>query len=148
MSSSFNNTSTTSTEQNDSINKSKSSRSKDTHLPISRVRTIMKSTPDIENIGLPSLHVVTKATELFIQKLALDAFKLQKNHRHLDYNDLSRAVEENENMYFLREVLPKKITMAEYYKLIGKESSEEGEDNDNSSQTSNSSSSSVTSDNN
>lgn len=32
------------------------------HLPISRVRTIMKSTPDIENIGLPSLHVVTKAT--------------------------------------------------------------------------------------
>lgn len=43
------------------------------------------------------------------------------------------------------EVLPKKITMAEYYKLVGKESSEDGEDN--SSQTSHSSSSSITSDN-
>jgi len=34
------------------------------HLPISRVPicTIMKSTPDIENIGLPALHIVTKAT--------------------------------------------------------------------------------------
>lgn len=42
--------------------------------------------------------------------------------------------------------MPRKITMAEYYKLVGKESSEDGEDNDNSSQTSNSSSS-VTSDN-
>lgn len=43
------------------------------------------------------------------------------------------------------EVLPKKITMAEYYKLVGKESSEDGEDN--SSQTSHSSSSSVSSEN-
>lgn len=43
------------------------------------------------------------------------------------------------------EVLPKKITMAEYYKLVGKESSEDGDDN--SSQTSNSSSSSITSEN-
>jgi len=55
--------SSTSTDLNDSNkDKSKTPRSKDMHLPISRVRTIMKSTPDIENIGLPSLHVVTKAT--------------------------------------------------------------------------------------
>lgn len=56
--------SSTSVDQNDqSKDKSKSTpRSKDMHLPLSRVRTIMKSTPDIENIGLPSLHVVTKAT--------------------------------------------------------------------------------------
>ena len=55
--------SNTSTDQNDpNKDKSKTPRSKDMHLPISRVRTIMKSTPDIENIGLPSLHVVTKAT--------------------------------------------------------------------------------------
>ncbi|XP_027837825.2 chromatin accessibility complex protein 1-like [Aphis gossypii] len=142
------NNSSTSTDQNDpNKDKSKTPKSKDMHLPISRVRTIMKSTPDIENIGLPSLHVVTKATELFIQKLAQDALKGQRHYRHLEYNDLARAVEENENMYFLREVLPKKITMAEYYKLVGKESSEDGEDNDNSSQTSHSSSSSVSSDN-
>jgi len=51
------------------------------------------------------------------------------------------------NRFCFSEVLPKKITMAEYYKLVGKESSEDGEDNDNSSQTSHSSSSSVSSDN-
>lgn len=55
--------SSTSTDQTDpNKDKSKTPRSKDMHLPLSRVRTIMKSTPDIENIGLPSLHVVTKAT--------------------------------------------------------------------------------------
>jgi len=55
--------SSTSTDQNDPNKEvSKTPKSKDMHLPISRVRTIMKSTPDIENIGLPSLHVVTKAT--------------------------------------------------------------------------------------
>lgn len=32
----------------------------------------------------------------------MDALKGQKHHRHLDYNDLARAVEDNENMYFLR----------------------------------------------
>ena len=40
--------------------------------------------------------------ELFIQKLAQDALKGQRHFRHLEYNDLARAVEENENMYFLR----------------------------------------------
>ncbi|XP_050440802.1 chromatin accessibility complex protein 1 [Adelges cooleyi] len=141
------NTSDVNAEQMDSNkDKPKTPKSKDMHLPLSRVRTIMKSTPDIENIGLPSLHVVTKATELFIQKLALDALKVQRSQRNLEYNDLARAVEDNENMYFLREVLPKKITMAEYYKLI-KESSEDGDDNDNSSQTSHSSSSSSSSEN-
>lgn len=55
--------SSTSVDLNESSkDKSKTPKSKDMHLPISRVRTIMKSTPDIENIGLPSLHVVTKAT--------------------------------------------------------------------------------------
>lgn len=32
----------------------------------------------------------------------MDALKGQRHHRHLEYNDLARAVEENENMYFLR----------------------------------------------
>jgi len=40
--------------------------------------------------------------ELFIQKLAQDALKGQRHFRHLEYNDLARAVEDNENMYFLR----------------------------------------------
>lgn len=32
----------------------------------------------------------------------MDALKVQRHHKHLDYNDLAKAVEENENMCFLR----------------------------------------------
>ena len=44
-------------------------RSKDVLLPLARVRTIMKSSPDVENIGQESLFLITKATELFIMYL-------------------------------------------------------------------------------
>lgn len=83
---------------------------------------------------------------------------LKKKYFHKLYEPILFKIDEcsmlNEslNVYIIyifcfSEVLPKKITMAEYYKLVGKESSEDGEDNDNSSQTSHSSSSSVSSDN-
>lgn len=36
-----------------------------TTLPISRVRTIMKSSPDVSNIGQDALLVMTKATVSF-----------------------------------------------------------------------------------
>ena len=35
-------------------------RSKDVLLPLARVRTIMKSSPDVENIGQESLFLITK----------------------------------------------------------------------------------------
>lgn len=38
------------------------SKGRELQLPISRVRTIMKSSPDVENIGQDALHLVTKAT--------------------------------------------------------------------------------------
>lgn len=37
-------------------------KSKETQLPIYRIRTIMKSSPDVENIGQDSLFLVTRAT--------------------------------------------------------------------------------------
>ena len=35
-------------------------RSKDVLLPLARVKTIMKSSPDVENIGQESLFLITK----------------------------------------------------------------------------------------
>ena len=35
-------------------------RSKDVLLPLARVKTIMKSSPDVDNIGQESLFLVTK----------------------------------------------------------------------------------------
>ena len=37
-------------------------RSKDVLLPLARVKTIMKSSPDVENIGQESLFVITKVS--------------------------------------------------------------------------------------
>ena len=51
-------------------------RSKDVLLPLARVKTIMKSSPDVENIGQESLFLITKATELFIMYLT----KLSQRH--------------------------------------------------------------------
>ncbi|KAE9533248.1 hypothetical protein AGLY_009289 [Aphis glycines] len=116
----------TSTDQNDpNKDKSKTPKSED---------IIMKNTPDNDNKGPSSLYIVTKATKLFVQKLAQDALKGQKHYRHLEYNDFARAVEENENMNFLSEIIPTKNFMAECYNiLVDEESSEDDEDNDNSS---------------
>lgn len=44
----------------------KSLHSSDLVLPISRVRTIMKSSPDVENISQDALYVVTAATVGFL----------------------------------------------------------------------------------
>lgn len=38
------------------------SKEKELQLPISRIRTIMKSSPDVENIGQGALYLVTRAT--------------------------------------------------------------------------------------
>lgn len=35
---------------------------KDLHLPISRVKTIMKSSPEVEAVGPEPLYLVTKVT--------------------------------------------------------------------------------------
>lgn len=35
---------------------------KDLHLPLSRVKTIMKSSPDVEAVGPEPLYLVTKVT--------------------------------------------------------------------------------------
>uniref|UniRef100_A0AAQ6A710 Chromatin accessibility complex protein 1 n=1 Tax=Amphiprion ocellaris TaxID=80972 RepID=A0AAQ6A710_AMPOC len=51
-----------------------SSTKKNISLPISRVRLIMKSSPDVSSINQDALFLTTKATELFVQHLALSSF--------------------------------------------------------------------------
>merc|ERR1711974_467355 len=63
-------------------------RSKDVLLPLAKVKTIMKSSPDVENIGQESLFLITKATELFIMYLT----KLSQRHGNdqvVEYSDLA-----------------------------------------------------------
>ena len=119
-------------------------RSKDVLLPLARVKTIMKSSPDVENIGQESLFLITKvmlqfffprsssfieylqATELFIMYLT----KLSQRHENdeeLTYTDLASVVQKKDSMEFLHDIIPKKIKYSEYLKLVEEAGDEENE---------------------
>ncbi|XP_054268760.1 chromatin accessibility complex protein 1 [Macrosteles quadrilineatus] len=99
---------------------------KDLQLPVTRVKLIMKSSPDVENIGQDALHLVTRATELFIQHLSQNAFEKNSSNT-LDYKQLAEIVQTSENMTFLREIMPRKITVREYRKLMERNNENEEE---------------------
>ena len=92
-------------------------RSKDVLLPLARVKTIMKSSPDVENIGQESLFLITKATELFIMYLT----KLSQrngNDEEVTYADLATIVQKKDSMEFLHDIVPKKIKYSEYCTIV------------------------------
>lgn len=93
---------------------------KNISLPISRVRLIMKSSPDVSSINQDALFLTTKATELFVQHLAVTAFNngAGKDTNSLSYSDLANTAEETETFQFLTDILPKKILAREYLKSL------------------------------
>ncbi|XP_051926655.1 chromatin accessibility complex protein 1 [Hippocampus zosterae] len=96
-------------------------------LPISRVRLIMKSSPDVSNINQEALFLTTKATEMFVQHLALSSFNngQGKESSSLSYSDLANAAEEMETFQFLTDILPKKILARDYLKSLEQMQEEE-----------------------
>ncbi|XP_019946397.1 chromatin accessibility complex protein 1 [Paralichthys olivaceus] len=89
-------------------------------LPISRVRLIMKSSPDVSSINQDALVLTTKATELFVQHLALSSFNngSGKETKSLSYSDLANNAEETETLHFLTDILPKKILARDYLRSL------------------------------
>ncbi|XP_005797419.1 chromatin accessibility complex protein 1 [Xiphophorus maculatus] len=89
-------------------------------LPISRVRLIMKSSPDVSSINQDALFLTTKATELFVQHLALTSFnnRSQTEANTLNYSDLAKTAEESDTFHFLTDILPKKILAQDYLKTL------------------------------
>lgn len=54
------------TSKNESAIESKSKDITNSNLPLSRIRVIMKSLPDVKNITPEALHLVTKATVIVL----------------------------------------------------------------------------------
>nr|XP_057902829.1 chromatin accessibility complex protein 1 [Doryrhamphus excisus] len=100
---------------------------KNISLPVSRVRLIMKSSPDVCNINQDALFLTTKATELFVQHLALCSFNhgLGKESNSLSYSDLANTAEETETFHFLTDILPKKILARDYLRSLEEMQQEE-----------------------
>ncbi|KAA8585851.1 hypothetical protein FQN60_007420, partial [Etheostoma spectabile] len=96
-----------------------SSNKKNISLPMSRVRLIMKSSPDVSSINQDALFLTTKATELFVQHLALASFNGSgKETNTLSYSDLAQTAEEKEVFHFLTDILPKKILARDYLQSL------------------------------
>ncbi|CAH0592808.1 unnamed protein product [Chrysodeixis includens] len=108
---------------------------KDLHLPLSRVKTIMKSSPDVEAVGAEPLYLVTKVTELFVTDLAKRAFKNSKNSL-LEYKHIAEVVQEDDTLDFLREIMPRKITVRQFKEMMAKKASKGGKSDESSEESS------------
>ncbi|XP_076382307.1 chromatin accessibility complex protein 1 [Megalopta genalis] len=114
------------------------SKIRELRLPMARVKTIMKSSPYVDIIGQDCLYLVTKATELFIHYLTEEAH-LQSNKGHLlDYKHLAEVVQTNDTLEFLREIMPRKITVRQFKEMMAAKnsnsSSESSSDSDSDSE--------------
>ncbi|CAG4954029.1 chromatin accessibility complex 16kD protein [Colias croceus] len=100
---------------------------KDLHLPLSRVKTIMKSSPEVDAVGAEPLYLVTKVTEMFVTDLAKRAFKNSKNN-FLEYKHIAEVVQEDDTLDFLREIIPRKITVRQFKELMAKKAAKANSD--------------------
>lgn len=91
---------------------------KELRLPISRVKTIMKSSPSVDTVGQDGLYLVTKATELFIHYLTEEAHGQSNKGSSLDYKHLAEVVQTNDTLEFLREIMPRKITVRQFKEMM------------------------------
>ncbi|XP_059159242.1 chromatin accessibility complex protein 1-like [Physella acuta] len=87
-------------------------------LPLSRVKTIMKSSPEVSSISQEALHLTGRATELFIQALAKFSYQQSSNKTSLQYKDLAEIVNSEDTLQFLHDIVPRKIKAKEYIKLM------------------------------
>ncbi|XP_068705415.1 chromatin accessibility complex protein 1-like [Montipora capricornis] len=93
-----------------------------THLPVARIKMIMKSSPDLPHCSQESVFLVTKATELFIDYLAVTAHKQENDSKHLTYKGLSKVVEDEEALQFLADIVPHKVLAKDFMEAMKKKS--------------------------
>ena len=96
---------------------------KELRLPMSRVKTIMKSSPYVDTIGQDGLYLVTKATELFIHYLTEETHLKSNKGNSLDYKHLAEVVQTNDTLEFLREIMPRKITVRQFKEMMAAKNS-------------------------
>merc|ERR1719394_2214095 len=87
-------------------------------LPLSRVKTIMKSSPEVAVISQEALHLTGKATELFIQALAKFSYQQSDNKSCLNYRDLAEIVNSEDTLQFLHDIVPRKVKAKDYLKML------------------------------
>ncbi|XP_064480269.1 chromatin accessibility complex protein 1-like [Ornithodoros turicata] len=87
-------------------------------FPVSRMRTIMKSSPGVSCISQDSVQITSRAAEEFVVFLAREAFKRSKNRTMVQYSDLAEVISTQDRLHFLHDIIPEKIKYRDYVKLL------------------------------
>ncbi|CAD7077991.1 unnamed protein product [Hermetia illucens] len=74
-----------------------------THLPLTRIRNLMKLDPDLHIATLEGVFAVTKATEMFIDSLAKESFvhTNQAKKKTVQKRDVDMAIASVDSLMFL-----------------------------------------------
>ncbi|SJX62267.1 related to DPB3-third-largest subunit of DNA polymerase II [Sporisorium reilianum f. sp. reilianum] len=83
-------------------------------FPTARVARIIKADRDVDICSKEATFLISMATEIFVRKLTDEAYtnaKLDKR-KHIFYKDLSRAVQQNEFLEFLKDAIPTPMALS------------------------------------
>lgn len=80
-------------------------------IPVARIKRIIKQDPDIMAVNNTAVFNVAGAVQLFVGHVAEQALlNARANGRaRLTYNDFARAIANNEELGFLRELVPETV---------------------------------------
>jgi chromatin accessibility complex protein 1 len=87
-------------------------------LPLARIQTIMKSSPDAANVSSDAVLLTAKAAELFMDVLAKKALENSDKDDTIEYNDIARVVHSDPRFAFLKDIIPQKITVRAYRTIL------------------------------
>ncbi|KFD57811.1 hypothetical protein M514_01481 [Trichuris suis] len=76
---------------------------------ITRIRNIMKSSPEIGSISHDAVVTMAKCTELFIESLLRSAYDKRTDPKVVMYDDVAAAVQGSPQLDYLHEFIPSKI---------------------------------------
>lgn len=85
------------------------------HLPISRIKKIIKLDPEHISSTDSANYVLGIATELFIKQLTLDSSIITKNkgRKKITYDDLHKVVSSADIYSFMKDIVPKRAAIGE-----------------------------------
>uniref|UniRef100_T1JB53 Chromatin accessibility complex protein 1 n=1 Tax=Strigamia maritima TaxID=126957 RepID=T1JB53_STRMM len=92
--------------------------SKNISLPITKIKMIMKSSPEVASISQESVQLIARATEMFIQHLALLALRNSNDAYSVEYQDLAEVINGRNTMGFLHDIIPRKIKAKDYLEMM------------------------------
>lgn len=72
-----------------------------------------------DNINVEANYLVCQATKLFIEHLTKEVYEMDK--RCLTYTNLAKYIQNDEKLDFLHAVVPNKITVKDYKKILSEE---------------------------